>query len=176
MKFLNAKVSFKALLWLIPCVLAVHNCEEALTMPAWVAKNFSSIQQMIPFHVNIRFSSAQLLVSLFLATLVPFVVTILCVHGEKGSMRLNVLFILQSIILLNVFIPHIGVSAVLFRYNPGVITAVVLNLPFSFYFFRRALKEEYMDWKKLGILFVIALILYVPVAASLHFIGEWMVH
>ncbi len=174
LKFLDAHISFRMLLWLVPCVLAVHNFEEALTMPAWVPENLSSIRQMMPFHLTVRFSSAQLLMSLLLATVVPFLVTIFCANGGRGSFRIDLLFILQSIVFLNIFIPHIGVSVLLFRYNPGVITAVALNFPFSLYFFRRVLKEEYLDWKKLKMIFAVSLFLYVPAAALLHYIGQFI--
>jgi hypothetical protein len=174
LKFLDAHISFKALLWLIPFVLTAHNFEEALTMPVWVPKNIFSIREMMPFHLTVGFSSAQLLTSLLFATIVPFLVTILCINGEKGSIRLNLLFILQSVVLLNVFIPHIVVSVLLLRYNPGVITAVAVNFPFSLYFFRRVLKEDYLNWKKMRVLFIVSLFLYAAVAALLHYLGQFI--
>lgn len=174
LKFFDERISFRALLWFIPVVLAVHNCEEALTMPSWVPENLSSIRGMIPFHFTVYFSSKQLLISLFLATVIPFLIVFFCADGEKGSAKLDLLFILQLIIFLNIFIPHIAVSVIVLRYNPGVITAIALNLPFSFYFFRRALIEGYLVWKKMKTLFLVSLLLYPIVALLLHYGGEFI--
>ena len=33
-------------------------------------------------------------------------------------------------------------------YSPGVITAALITLPFSFYLFRRAVNENILDWKQ----------------------------
>jgi hypothetical protein len=41
-------------------------------------------------------------------------------------------------------------------YSPGVITAILITLPFSFYLFRRALNENILTWAKFWILLGIA--------------------
>jgi hypothetical protein len=42
-------------------------------------------------------------------------------------------------------------------YSPGVITAVLIMLPFSFYLFRRAFDENILRWTKFWIMLGIAL-------------------
>ena len=37
-------------------------------------------------------------------------------------------------------------------YSPGVITAVLITLPFSYYLFRRAITENILTWTQLWIL------------------------
>ena len=135
---IDRSLTFKQMLWLIPIVLTLHNIEEALTMPTWVMANLPLIKENLPIAIDIHFTPTQLLLSLLLATVVPFIVTIVCVDGEKRSKKLYLLFLLQSVVLLNVFIPHIAASVRMRQYNPGVITAVCLNLPFSLYVFRRS--------------------------------------
>lgn len=167
-------MTFRKLCWLIPALVTLHNSEEALTMPRWVMANLALIRENLPAAFEIQFTPAQLLFSLLIATVVPLVVTIFCIGGEKGSRRLFLLFLLQAIVLLNVFIPHISISVRIGRYNPGLITAVCVNLPFSIYLFRRAFKERYLTLREFALLFVLACIVYGPVAWMLHFGGEWM--
>ncbi len=165
-------LTFTQLLWLIPVVLTLHNIEEALTMPRWVMANLSLIKESLPISIDLQFTPAQLLFSLLIATVVPIVVTMVCINGEPRSRKLYLLFLLQAIVLLNVFIPHIAASIRMGQYNPGVITAVCFNLPFSVYFFRRAFLEQYLASREFVSLFILALLVYGPVAWTLHFGGE----
>ncbi len=173
-RVIDRSLTFKQILWLIPIVLTLHNIEEALTMPAWVMANVPLIKESLPVAIDIAFTPTQLLLSLLLATAVPFIVTFVCVNGEKRSGKLYFLFLLQAIVLLNVFIPHIAASVRMKQYNPGVITAVCINLPFSLYFFRRTFREGYLRSREWVPLFLLALLIYGPVAWMLHFAGEWM--
>jgi hypothetical protein len=171
---IDRSLTFKQVLWLIPIVLTLHNIEEALTMPHWVMATLHLIKENLPAAIDIRFTPTQLLLSLLLATVVPFVLTIVCVNGEKRSKKLYLLFLLQAIVLLNVAIPHIAASIRIRQYNPGVITAVCFNLPFSLYVFRRAFREQYLVAREFVWLFVVALVVYGPIAWTLHFAGEWL--
>ena len=171
---IDRSLTFKQVLWLIPVVLTLHNIEEALTMPTWVMAHVPLITESLPIAFDIHFTPTQLLLSLFLATVVPFIVTMACVNGEKRSGKLYLLFLLQAIVLLNVFIPHIAASVRMKQYNPGVITAVCFNLPFSLYVFRRAFREQYLASREFVSLFLLALLVYGPIAWTLHFSGEWL--
>ena len=171
---LDRSLTFKQLLWLVPFVLALHNAEEALTMPRWVMGNLPLIKSRLPAWIEIQFTPTQLLLSLVLATVVPFIVTLVCIDGERKSKKLFLLMLLQMIIFINVFIPHITASIQMRQYNPGVVTAVCFNLPFSLYFFRRAYREEYIAPRGFASLILVAVVLYPAVAWTLHFGGEWI--
>jgi hypothetical protein len=171
---IDRSLTFKQVLWLVPVVLTLHNIEEALTMPRWVMQNLPFIQSNLPFDIQVHFTPSQLLLSLGIATVVPIAVTMLCINGEKKSKRLFVLFLLQAIILINVFVPHIAVSLWILNYNPGVLTAVCFNLPFSLYLFRRAYREDYLSRREIASLFLVAFFVYPPIAWTIHFVGEWI--
>lgn len=169
---IDRSLTFKQVLWLVPVVLTLHNIEEALTMPSWVMQHLPLIESNLPFDIRIQFTPSQLLLSLGIATLVPVVVTLLCINGEKKSKRINFLFLLQAIILINVFVPHIAVSLRILNYNPGVLTAVCFNLPFSLYLFRRAYREDYLARREFASLFLVACFVYPPIAWTIHVVGE----
>jgi len=172
LQHVDRSLPFKRQLWMIPIILAIHNAEEALTMPRWVMANLAAVRGAIPFGIDIQFSPAQLRASLLVATVVPFIVTLLCARGEKKSKRVYLLLLLQAIVLLNVFIPHLSWTIRNLQYNPGLLTALFLNLPFSFFFFRTGYREGYIDARGLPWLFLLAAVLYPVVAWLLHSCGE----
>lgn len=143
-------------------------------MPRWVAEHTPEIISRLPSFTAVQFTSRQLFASLAISTIIPFIVTILCANGEKRSRKLFLLFLLQMIILLNVFVPHIVATVVMERYNPGAITAVFCNLPFSVYLFRKAQREYFLSWHDLFLLLLTAALVYIPVAAAIHFGGTWI--
>jgi hypothetical protein len=63
---------------------------------------------------------------------------------------------IQAILLFNAFVPHLATTIRFRMYSPGVITATLLTLPFSFYLFRRALNENMLNWNQFWILLGIA--------------------
>jgi Protein of unknown function with HXXEE motif len=174
LQHVDRPLPFKRQLWRIPIVLAIHNAEEALTMPRWVMSNLAAVRRAIPFGIDIQFSPVQLLASLLVATVVPFIVTLLCVRGEKKSKRVYLLLLLQAIVLLNVFIPHLSWTIRTLQYNPGLFTALFLNLPFSFIFFRTGYREGYIDARGLVRLFLLAAVIYPLVAWLLHSSGDFI--
>ena len=174
LSFTDRLLTFTQVLWLVPVVLTLHNIEEALTMPRWVMQNLPFIQNNLPFNIPVRFTPSQLLGSLGIATIVPIIITMLCINGGKKSRRMFFLFLLEAIILINVFVPHIAVSIRLMSYNPGVLTAVCINLPFSLYLFRRAYRENYLSPREFLPLFLVAIFVYPPIAWAIHSMGAWI--
>jgi hypothetical protein len=54
----------------------------------------------------------------------------------------------MATMLANVFLPHIPISIAVHGYTPGLVTAVVLNLPLLSLLLRQALRERYVSgWK-----------------------------
>ena len=113
----------------MPTFLALHNLEEALTFPRY-----------LPAARGISYST--LLVALLIATAVPFVVTIWAQTSSSVAALWCVLLI-QAIVAVNV-VWHVAVATtVLHGYVPGLVTAVLINLPFSVYLLRRAVRERW---------------------------------
>jgi hypothetical protein len=67
----------------------------------------------------------------------------------------------------NAFVPHL-LTTIRFRlYSPGVISALLITLPFSFYLFHRALTEDLLKWSQFLILLGLAPFVMV-ISALLH--------
>ncbi|HEX8174841.1 MAG TPA: HXXEE domain-containing protein [Pyrinomonadaceae bacterium] len=155
-------MSRKLLLWLVPVFLTIHNLEEALTMPAFIEKRNASVpgglRQIIP-PVTYR----QFLTALIIITIIPYLVALVWLGREWAA---YLLVGLQVVLLINVF-AHSLMAISLGGYTPGLITALLINLPFSLYLLRRAVYERWMSKKAVAWMFPLGLLIHGPVLAGL---------
>lgn len=147
MTFLNS-IPFDRLLWLVPILLAVHNIEEAPFMENWYKR--------VPMKFPLKITTRQFVIAVTFITLAGFVVTYLGLeYLAKQTGHLLVLG-MQAILFFNAFIPHIATTIRFRMYSPGVITSILIVLPFSFYLFRRAFEEDLLSWNQFWIMLGIA--------------------
>lgn len=152
------KLSFEQVLWLVPLFFTLHNLEEAPFMEAW--------SKRLPLKAHPAVTTRQFVIAVIILTVGGFLVTyfaLIHLHNETGYL---LVLVIQAVLLFNAFIPHIG-SVVRFRmYSPGVVTAIVITIPFSIYLFQRAFSEGILNgkqfWMLLGIApFAMVLLAYV---------------
>ena len=151
-------MSRKALLWLVPVFITIHNLEEALFMPAFLqtrnASIPSSLQGLLP-----PITYQQFLIALIFMTAMPYAIALVGNLEREGSGSLYLLLGLQVVMLYNV-LAHVLMAAVMGGYAPGVVTALTINLPFSLYLVRRARKERWVPRRVIVWLFPIGLIVH----------------
>ncbi|HSL43865.1 MAG TPA: HXXEE domain-containing protein [Anaerolineales bacterium] len=147
MTLLNA-VPFDRLLWLVPIFLAIHNVEEAPFMEGW--------SRRLPMKIPLTITTRQFVIAVTFLTLAGFVATYFGVEYLANQMGYLIVLGIQAIMLFNAFIPHIATTIRFRMYSPGLITAILLTLPFSFYLFRRAFNENILNWTQLWIMLGIA--------------------
>jgi len=128
----------------VPILLTLHNLEEALTFPRWLPV----IQTRVPFGLQAWFdeiSPGTVYVALIAATAVPWAIALWSVRRPSSGLASSFVLLVQAVVLLNVFW-HVLVAGTLLRgYSPGLLTAVMLNLPFSVYLFKRARQEGWVQ-------------------------------
>jgi hypothetical protein len=152
-------LSYRSLQWLVIIFLAVHNLEEAVTMGAYFTR-IDALLKSIHAPASLlasRPTLTQFYLALVGATIFPLVIVIIANTGRPARFKPYLVAILQAMVLVNVFAPHVPAALALGGYAPGVLTAVFINLPFSIYFFRRSLREAYITWKGLVVAIAIAL-------------------
>ena len=141
-------LSFERLLWLVPIFFALHNLEEAPSREHW--------SKRLPLKIHPNVTTRQFTVAVTILSIIGFLITYLEINYLHPSTGYLLILGLQAILLFNAFIPHIA-STIGFRmYSPGVITAVLLTLPFSYYLFHRALNEHILSSNQFWILLAIA--------------------
>jgi len=172
MKDDNIGIGSLKFFWTIPIILSIHNLEEALTMPQWMSAQLPTLRSTLPFFEHLQFSTTQLYVSLFLVTLLPFLVTYFCLRGERTTKKISTLLILQAIIFWNGLMPHTTGLFVLRMYNPGAMTAILLNIPFSVFLYRRVVREGIVSKSTVHNCILIGLAAYLPIVYLNHLLAQ----
>jgi hypothetical protein len=143
MTFLNS-VPFDGLLWLVPIFLTIHNMEEAPFMESWYKR--------LPMKIPLAITRRQFVIAVTFITLAGFVLTYFGVEYLANRTGYLLVLGMQAILAFNAVVPHIATTIRFRMYSPGVITAVVIVLPFSFYLFRRAFEENILTWTQFWLL------------------------
>jgi hypothetical protein len=167
------KLSYRSLQWLAFALLALHNLEEGLTMRRYLPR----IEELLREHAPSFLSSstptpAQFYAALAGATLFPLLLVVIATTGRASKFKSYLVALVQAQVFLNVFVPHVPAAFLLGGYAPGLVTAVLVNLPFSIYFFRRSLDESRLTHRGLAIMLPVALPLLLLSITLLYALGE----
>ncbi|NMO17088.1 HXXEE domain-containing protein [Pyxidicoccus fallax] len=152
-------------LWLVPLLLTVHNTEEAL----WMHRVLPLAPERIPAPMRSLLPTVtlpQFLLVLGLVTVLPYCVARWGDLERERGPATYALLTLQVTMALNV-LSHVGTAVTLGGYAPGLVTALLVNVPFSAYLFRRAARARWVrprDW--VGMV-AVALVLHGPVLLGL---------
>ncbi len=115
-----------------------------------------SWSKRLPLKIHPVVSTRQFVIAVTFLTLGGFLVTYYGVEYLHNSTGYLIILGIQVVLLFNAFMPHIA-STIRFRmYSPGVISATVITLPFSFYLFHRAQTEDLLSWMQFWMLLGIA--------------------
>lgn len=162
-------MSRKTLLWLVPVFLTLHNLEEAAVMPAFIEKRNASVpgalREIIP-----PVTYKQFLIALFVITVIPYLIALFWL-SRRWAAYLLVGF--QVVMLINVF-AHALMALFLRGYAPGLMTALVINLPFSLYLLRRAVNEKWVSKSAVVWMFPAGLLIHGPVLACIMLLSGWI--
>lgn len=132
---------FRKLQWLFPIAVLLHNGEEAIWMPGWVASHVAQLLMHPPGSATIRIALAVL-------TVTAFVITCLSVSNGPNSIWAYLTFGSVVAMLVNVFVPHVPATVVLRAYTPGVVTAVLINLLVMSFLAVLAVRDRWVfGWK-----------------------------
>jgi len=115
-------MTFRKLQWLFPIAVTLHNAEEAIWMPRWSAGHAAQF----PVHPP---GAAEIIAALVVFTAAAFAVTYLSTRRGPESIWAYLTFGYIVAMLANVFVPHVPAAIVFHGYAPGLVTAVLINLP-----------------------------------------------
>lgn len=161
-------LSRNAVLALVGLTLVLHDTEEYLTFPAFLSSPGGRLSGWFSLSGPLS-KSHDLHVALVLATVLPLLVIAWAMLSQHKALLVAVLLV-ELVLLVNVG-AHVLASLLKGGYAPGLITAVLINLPFGVYVLRRAVKEQWIRaqvaWQLIGV----AVVLHVVWLSS----GLWMV-
>lgn len=166
------KLSYRSVQWLVFAFLALHNLEEGLTMRLYFPRIKELLRQSAPpTLLSAMPTPAQFYAALVCATLIPLLLIIFATTGRPSMFKSYLVAVVQAQVCLNVFVPHIPAAVMLGGYAPGLVTAVLLNLPFSYYFFRRSLRDAHITRRGLIVMLLVALPLLLLSIRLLYALG-----
>lgn len=157
-------MSRRALLWLVPLFIVLHNLEEMAFMPrlladlpgklpAWAA-NWLPEGYFPP-------SYRQFLFMLLVVTVLPYSFALLGGAKRERGPRTFLLAGTQMVMLVNV-LSHVVSMNIMGGYVPGLASALAINLLFSLYFFGAGLRQGWLKWGDFAYLAPVAVVLHGP--------------
>ena len=155
-------LSRNAVLVLIGASLVLHTAEEYFTFPAFF-RSSSRLLQWLPAPRLIQ-DPQRLHLALLMAAILPLAVVAWAIVRPQKALLVAALF-LESVLLVNAGW-HMLAAMVNRGYVPGLITALLINLPFGIYVLRRAVKERWIGARAAWQMIVIAVALHVLVVGS----------
>ena len=158
-----SRLSYRSLQRTLALVIALHNAEEGITAGAYLPRVREIIERIPALRERglLPPSLPRLYLALIVVTLVPALVIGWATTGRDSSVKREVVAVIAAALLWNVFLPHVSAMIVLRGYAPGGVTALVVNLPFCLYLFRRSLIEQMLTRTQLTVALIVGLFLLV---------------
>jgi len=101
----------------------LHNIEESISICRYpVESPFSFIQPA---------SCTQFLWAVSILSMAGIVVYGIAMKTKKAGLFLFISTAMAATLLFNVFVPHVAIAISTFHYTPGLLSAIMLNLPVS---------------------------------------------
>lgn len=102
-----------------------------------------------------------------LCILTTIVFLLVCIHSIcKKKVTLYILLVMQAMIFMNGWF-HVAGAIVIERYVPGLITALVLIIPFSLFWFREGIRSDWWKLKHVIVSCVVGVLLLLPVIVGI---------
>lgn len=169
---LNGSVSIQGLIWLFPVIFMLHDFEEIIFVEGWFRKNYPILTERIPasFRPLLAKFSSMTGTQFAVAVLTEFIVFIPVTFAAAEHGFLYMFLAFNSILFLHVF-THAGQALFLRMYTPGVVTAVLITLPYAAYLFYRLLREGLISWNLL-LSSIPAGLIVIPIVLLGHELGR----
>ena len=159
----------RRIVWAVPVCLTLHNAEEALAprtrLPALSDRLPQSVQELV---ASIPYNA--FLAALGCLTLLVIAIALWAAVRPHGFATWLVAAF-QATIALNV-VAHCAAALTLRGYAPGLVTALLINAPFSWYFFRRASRDGWLSPKALWATLPTAIVLHGPALVGLLLVAR----
>jgi len=155
------------LCWVGFGVILLHNLEEAFTAPAWLAAHARELQLRFGLERIPAANARGFYASLTVLTILILFWIVAVRRAPDRSLGMHSLVFLFAVFFCNALVPHLAGALLLGRYVPGVLTAVLLVMPFTIVWSIRAFRAGWVDAKGFTAGVAAAIVFYTAVAGSL---------
>ena len=126
--------------WLLVGAIAAHNFEEWLAFPSFELTTNSTLARLGIDLQSDPWAVTQL--ALVIVTLLPAILVLFSATGRQNLVKDFLPCIVAGIFFANIFLPHIPLAILNGGYAPGVLTAVLLNMPVTILLWFKAAEEK----------------------------------
>ncbi len=167
--WLDRKISLNQIIWAFPILLFLHDAEEILTMEQFTRAHAGFYPEFV------QSTTAQFSISIAIIWVLTIFISYLATQSPHAARSIGIwLFgLMVAVRFVNVF-SHVGATLLLRKYTPGVMTAVLIALPCSFYALRRMSQAGWLTWNRLAQLLALGIVLMVPLVLVLLALGKFI--
>lgn len=166
------------ILWLLPIVFIIHDGEELLVIPSWIASHQQELNQLAKMSEvaaklmrSLPTTTKQVAIAIGFILFLFIAVTVGASMSSKRGFWVYAYASLLGGLFLHVF-THIAQAMFVGGYAPGVISAVAAVIPGTLYIYKRLFDAKFLTLKSAAFAALIGLTLFVPGAMLAHQIGR----
>ena len=176
----SGRRSVAQMLWLLPIIFVIHDGEELLTMPGWIASHQQELDQLARMSEvaakltrSLPTTTTQVAIAIGFILLLFIAVTVGASMSGKRGFWVYAYASLLGGLFLHVF-THIAQAILVSGYVPGLIGAVAAVIPGTLYIYKRLFEAKFLTLKSAAFAALIGLALLVPGAMLAHQIGRML--
>jgi hypothetical protein len=151
-----------AWIWAAPAVFLVHDAEEILTVESWLRVHRTELPTALQPFTTVTTGQFALAVALLF---VGFLAATVHAAGQARRRRASLPFLLAAGALVANGLTHLAQAAYFQAYTPGVVTALVLVLPYGYLLGARLLATGLVTRRTLGGVLAAGAVAQIPIAA-----------
>lgn len=161
--------SMRTLVWLFPVVFLIHDLEEILMVEWFWRQNTTGLVSLLP--EAMRATTRELAWAVAVVGVFVVIATYTGLRALRAGRPPLLFGVTASVLFFNVF-THLAQSVLVVGYTPGVVTAVLLALPYTMYLRSRLAAEGGFKRGELGRATLWGAAAAFPVLALAHWVGQ----
>jgi hypothetical protein len=168
----------RRVLWIMPLVFAIHDGEELLTMPAWIAAHRAALDALAArsaivsrLVASLSTTTRSVAVAIGIAAAVVLAVTVAASRSPGRGWGWHAYLAVLGVLFLHVY-THVLQAVFFAGYVPGLYGAVFAALPGTAYLYRRLFRAGVLDLKTAARDAALGVVLAVPAVGAAHALGR----
>ena len=167
---LDQQFSLNLVIWTFPLAFLIHDLEEIMTMERFRREKRERFPAFLQNIVAITTRQFILAVGFLFALILP-----ISYLATRSPRQMDFFTTGLAIFFVHVF-GHVAQSLFMRAYTPGVITAVLVVLPYSLYGFHRLFAAHLIDDTDFTTTLLIGALLFVPLVVAANQLGKLLIH
>ena len=170
--------SLRAAVWLLPLAFVIHDGEEILTMPRWIAEHRPLLERIAHTGAparrvvdNLPTTTAQVAIAVAVELAVLLLATVLFSRGPRPGFALYLYAAALGVFTAH-SLTHLGQTLLLGAYTPGVVTAVLIVPAAGVYLYKHLFEAGLLTRRSAWLSGLAGVVGIVPLLLTAHLIGR----